>query len=285
MFIFRFISRLDKSNGNDALYSDAVHIRMSVEVLLSFGEKLMDTICHDCIAGHDICKMSALACIDVLLNIDSMAHLMNFISHHGYLSHIIESIAESDGQLCLTLSNAPQNMKHIYVYESKMSMLLRFANTHVGAELLLSNKVLDILSSMKVFDMHPDLKRKEVWDRNEFKECVPGFDCRFRQILFPALNLCDCLVSTLGTENHSVISQVMHFLFAHWDMIEIILRSGSPFSDLGLLEELSLITGIIARTFNQVRCIVNCRCSIFLFSLFFHFRKRLSLLILIQLVK
>lgn len=249
------ITRLDKSKGSEVIYSDTTHIRMSIEVLLSFGEKLMETICHDCIAGHDICKMSALACIDVLLDIDSMAHLMNFIAHHGYLSHIIESIAKNDNQLCTTLSNAPENMKYLYVYESKMSMLIRFANTHVGAELLLSNKVLDVLSCMKVFDMHPDLKRKEVWQRNELRDFLPGFDYRFRQILFPALNLCDCLVSTLGTENYSVISQVMHFLFSHWDMIEIILRSGSPFSDLGLLEELSLITGVIARTFNQVRYI------------------------------
>ncbi|XP_075154690.1 nuclear pore complex protein Nup205 [Haematobia irritans] len=245
------ITRLDKSRGNDTIYSDTTHIKMAIEVLLSFGDKLMETICHDCIAGHDICKMSALACIDVLLDIDSMAHLMNFIAHHGYLSHIIESIAKSDNQLCSTLSNAPENMKCLYVYESKMSMLLRFANTHIGAELLLSNKVLDVLSNMKVLDKHPDLKRKEVWQRNEMREFVPAFDYRFRQILFPALNVCDCLISTLGTENYSVLSQVMHFLFSHWDMIEIILRSGSPFSDLGLLEELSLITGVIARTFNQ----------------------------------
>ncbi|XP_061392742.1 nuclear pore complex protein Nup205-like [Musca vetustissima] len=245
------VTRLDKSKVNGVEYSDVTHIRMSLEVLLSFGEKLMETICHDCIAGHDICKMTALACIDVLLDIDSMSHLMNFVAHHGYLSHIIESIAKSDNQLCSTLANVPENMKYLYVYESKMSMLIRFANTHIGAELLLSNKILEILSGMKVFDMHPDLKRKELWQQNQTRDFVPAFDYRFRQILFPALNLCDCLVSTLGTENYSVISQVMHFLFSHWDMIEIILRSSSPFSDLGLLEELSLITGVIARTFNQ----------------------------------
>lgn len=218
---------------------------------MSFGEKLMEIICHDCIAGHDICKMSALACIDVLLEIDSMSNFMNFIASHGYLSHIIESLVKSDDQLCNTLTSVPENIKHLYVYESKMSMLLCLARTHMGAELLLSNKVLEGLSSMKVFDMHPDLKRKEVWHRNEDMDFIPAIDARFRQILFPALNLCDSLLTTLGTENYSVISQVTHFLLSHCDMVEIVLRSGSPFSDLGLLQELSFLTGIIARTFNQ----------------------------------
>ncbi|XP_023291874.2 nuclear pore complex protein Nup205 [Lucilia cuprina] len=246
-----YITRLDKSSGNDYMSSDSTYIRMAVEVILQFGEKLIEIICHDCVAGHEICKMSALACIDVLLDIDTMSGIMNFISHHGYLSHIVESLAKSDEELCNTLSNIPENMKYLYVYESKMSMLLRLANTHAGAELLLSNKVLDVLSSMRVFDMHPDFKRRQEWHQNDLQEFVPRVDTRYRQILFPALNLCDCLVTTLGTENYSVISQVMHFLLSHCDMIEIVLRSGSPFSDVGLLQEVSFIIGIIARTFSQ----------------------------------
>ncbi|KAM7343656.1 nuclear pore complex protein Nup205 [Cochliomyia hominivorax] len=246
-----FVTRLDKTQTSDYLSSDSTYIRMAVEVILQFGEKLIEIICHDCVAGHEICKMSALACIDVLLDIDTMFGIMNFISHHGYLSHIVESLAKSDEELCNTLCNIPENMKYIYVYESKMSMLLRLANSHAGAELLLSNKVLDVLSSMRVFDMHPDLQGRQDWQQVETHEFVPRVDTRYRQILFPALNLCDCLVTTLGTENYSVISQVMHFLLSHCDMIEIVLRSGSPFSDIGLLQEVSFITGIIARTFSQ----------------------------------
>lgn len=195
--------------------------------------------------------MSALACIDILLEIN-IPGVMNFISHHGYLSHIIESLAKSDDALCNTLLNIPENMKYVYVYESKMSVLLRLAKTRSGAELLLSNKILDVFSGMKVFDMHPEFKQKKEWFEKNDGEFVPPVDNRYRQILFPALNLCDCLITTLGTENYSLISQLMHFLLCHCEMIEIVLRSGSPFSDIGLLQEVAFVTGLIARIFHPV---------------------------------
>lgn len=76
-------------------------------------------------------------------------------------------------------------------------------------------------------------------------------DLRYQQILFPALSLCDVILSTLGPENYSAITQVVHFLLSHGDMIEIVLRAGTPFLSVGLLQELAAITGLIARTANQ----------------------------------
>lgn len=80
---------------------------------------------------------------------------------------------------------------------------------------------------------------------------MPPVDQRYQQILFPALSLCDIVLSTLGPENRSAIAQVVSFLLSHGDMIEIVLRAGTPFLSIGLLEELSAITGLIARTANQ----------------------------------
>lgn len=59
------------------------------------------------------------------------------------------------------------------------------------------------------------------------------------------------ILSTLGPENYSAITQIVHFLLSHGDMIEIVLRAGTPFLSVGLLQELSAITGLIARTANQ----------------------------------
>lgn len=65
------------------------------------------------------------------------------------------------------------------------------------------------------------------------------------------MNLCDVILSTLGPENHSTISQIINFLLSHGDMIEIVLRAGTPTLKNGLLQELSAITGLIARAANQ----------------------------------
>lgn len=65
---------------------------------------------------------------------------------------------KSDRQLCHILETVPDNMKALYVYESKMAMLGRVASSFNGASLLLEHKALGVLSQMKVYDMHPDFQ-------------------------------------------------------------------------------------------------------------------------------
>lgn len=234
-------------------------IQMAVEVFTSFGDKLIDILCHDCISGQDICKMLSLACIDSLLHLDSMTNFINFISKRGYLAHLIDSLYKSDTHLCEVLTSFPNNMRALYVYESKMAMLSRVASTHIGAELLVEDKLLGVLSSMKVYDLHPDFQINYQQQNSAMEDdtFVPAVDKRFQQILFPALNICDVILSTLGVANRSAVSQIIHFLLSHGDMIEIVLRAGTPFMNLGMLQELSAITGLIARTNNQVSFFSN----------------------------
>lgn len=80
---------------------------------------------------------------------------------------------------------------------------------------------------------------------------MPPVEQRYQQILHPAFSLCDIVLSTLGPENRSAIAQVVYVLLSHGDMIEMVLRAGTPFLSVGLLEELAAITGLIARTANQ----------------------------------
>uniref|UniRef100_A0A1B0A9W8 Nuclear pore complex protein Nup205 n=1 Tax=Glossina pallidipes TaxID=7398 RepID=A0A1B0A9W8_GLOPL len=203
----QYVSRLDRSMRDTNESLDPNQLRMLVKVLSSFGDKLMQIICHDCITGHDICKMLALACIDVILEIEAMTNFMDFIDKRGYLPHIVESLLKSNEELCRILNDIPENMKCLYVYESKMSMLLYLANSYVGAEMLLSNKVLEVLASMTVFNLHPDLRRTEIWQGQGLSNFISPIDVRFRQILFPALHLCDSL-ETVSLRNLEFINDV-----------------------------------------------------------------------------
>lgn len=249
-----YVSRLDRSimkkNSEEQEVDDANNqIEMAVEILQSFGDKLIDILCHDCTGGHDVCKMLALSCIDMLLDIDTMSQFIHFVSTRGYLAHIIDSLVKQDQKLCRVLDNQPENLKALYVYESKMAMLSRFGSSYMGAELLLEHSAIGILSQMKVFDLHPDFQVSSFNDTDT--AFMPPIDVRYQQILFPALNLCDVILLTLGPENHSVITQITHFLLSHSDMIEIVLRAGTPSLNNGLLQELAGITGLIARAANQ----------------------------------
>ena len=250
-----YVSRLDRTimrRNQDSDADDDINsqIEMAVEILQSFGDKLIDVLCHDCTGGHDVVKMLALACIDLLLDIDNITQFIHFVSSRGYLAHIIDSLLKTDPKLCRVLDNQPENLKALYVYESKMAMLSRFAGSYIGAELLLEHRVIGVLSQMKVFDLHPDFQVANFM-RQSGNSFVPPIDARYQQILFPALSLCDVILLTLGPENQSVITQITHFLLSHADIIEIVLRAGTPTMNLGLLQELSAITGLIARVANQ----------------------------------
>lgn len=236
-------------------YMSSNQTQMAIEVFHSFGDKLMDILCHDCITGQDICKMLSFACIESMLHLDSMTNFVNFLSNRGYLAHLIDGLYKSDTTLNEILKNSPKNMKALYVYESKMAMFSRVASTHSGAELLVEEKLLAVLSSMKVYDLHPDFQIHYRKQRNTTdEECfVPNVDKRFQQILLPAFNICDVIISTLGVSNILAVSQIIHFLLSHAEIIEIVLRAATPSMNVGVLQELSAITGLIARTNNQVR--------------------------------
>lgn len=80
--------------------------------------------------------MLALACIGVFVKIEMMTNFISFIDNRGHLVQVFESLLKSNEKLCRTLSNIPEKKKCLYVYESKMSMLLRLENTYKGAEVL-----------------------------------------------------------------------------------------------------------------------------------------------------
>lgn len=251
-----YVSRLDRTimrRRNGSGYSDEddanSRIEMAVEILQTFGDKLVDILCHDSTGAHDVVKMLALASVNLLLDIDTMTQFINFISTRGYLAHIIDSLHKTDYRLQRILDAKPENLKALYVYEAKMAMLAKFAASHVGAELLLEHRVIGVLSQMKVFDLHPDFQIMDMRDDDD--AFIPPISNRYQQLLFPALNLCDVILMTLGSDNQSALMQVTHFLLSHSDIVEIVLRAGTPSMSVGLLKELSALTGLIARTSSQ----------------------------------
>lgn len=209
-------------------------------------------MCRDCVIGHDVCKMLAMSCFVSALEFNNIQSVLQLFANRGYLANVIENLEKSDQDLCLIVSDSIKNIKALYVYESHMALLLRFANCSMGAEMLLSAKLLSVLSKMRVFDLHPNFQGF-VNSQNAISEFLPAVNNRFRQIFFPAIQLCNAIISTLGMDNLSAISQIANFLFSHFEITEFILRTGLSHSDLGIMNELSMVTGIIARVMRKVQ--------------------------------
>ena len=70
---------------------------------------------------------------------------------------------------------------------------------------------------------------------------------RYQQVIFPVLKLCQAVMASLGSENRSASTQILHFLTSHECIIRVGLHYSNLFSLAGL-QELSLLTGVISRS-------------------------------------
>ncbi|VEN41265.1 unnamed protein product [Callosobruchus maculatus] len=243
-----FVSRLDSSRISTQ--NKGLQLPFSSDVLTSFGDKLIEVTCQDCIGGQEICKILAMSTISHLITVTGNMNWVMYIAGRGYLKHIIYSIRDSDVELRDMLEPQAESIKPLYLYMAKVFLLEKIASTKLGAELLLEQKLLTVFSNMAVFTYHPEITK--AWQVEEILEdFLPPTEQKFLQIWTPTLNICNTVLTTLGTENHSAVAQIMYFVLNHLDSIELVLRSGSPDISAMFLRELALVTSVLARTANN----------------------------------
>ncbi|KAK0157412.1 hypothetical protein PV328_011157 [Microctonus aethiopoides] len=242
-----YINQLDNSLYRSLSVNERSHRYATIQVINGFGDKLMDIVCHNCSGGHDVCKMLALSCLDKILELDCDNTWIVYLSSRGYMKHLIDGLIESNNLLISMLQPDPTTLRPLYLYEAKMAAFCRMASSRLGAESLLENKILSCLSSMSVFDQHPDIHVGFEVNNTSF---LPSIGQRYQQILLPAMYLCDALLTTLGTENQSCAIQVCGFIQSHRDTIEMILRNVTSQSNNLFLNQVACITGVIARSAN-----------------------------------
>ncbi|XP_034945477.1 nuclear pore complex protein Nup205 [Chelonus insularis] len=244
---YNYVSQLDHSLYRSLTIHEKSHRYSTIQVINAFGDKLMDIVAHNCSGGHDVCKMLALSCLDKILELDCDNSWIIYLSSRGYLKHMIDSLLESDNLLRSILQPEPSTLRPLYLYEAKIATFCRMAASRLGAESLLESKILSCLSSMSVFDQHPDI---QISFKESTESFLPSLGQRYQQILLPALYLCDALLTTLGTENQSCAIQVCGFIQSHRDAVEIILRNAMPHFNNLFLNQVSCLTGVIARSAN-----------------------------------
>ncbi|XP_057651912.1 nuclear pore complex protein Nup205 [Diorhabda carinulata] len=243
-----FVTRLDSSKLS--ITEEKMPLEFSTEVLSSFGDKLIEIICQDCIGGQEICKILAMSGFTHLMLISGNINWMLHLSSRGYLKHIIQSIEDSNNELRNILEPQAESIKPLYLYSAKMLLLARVAGTKMGSELLLEQKLLTVFSNMSVFSFHPEISK--IWQADDILEdFLPPLEQKYLQLWLPTLHICNAILTTLGTENQSAVAQIMFFLLSHLDVVELILRSGCPDLSPMSLKELSLLTSIFARTANN----------------------------------
>uniref|UniRef100_A0A671U6I7 Nucleoporin 205 n=1 Tax=Sparus aurata TaxID=8175 RepID=A0A671U6I7_SPAAU len=218
--------------------------RENLAIIESYGKALMEVVCRDACDGHEISRMLALAVLDRILSIDRQNQWLVYVCNSGYLRSLVESLRQDDVALQSLLTPQPPLLKPLYIYESKMALLTRVAKTGQGAVELLRCGLVAQLIECQVFDMVPDSDAHRVMrDPSGF---IPSPMDRYRQILLPTLRLFQVILTSTTMNHQQGAAQVLQWLIVHADTIQSLLRCQEL--SMGVLQELSLLTGIISKT-------------------------------------
>ncbi|KAJ7329960.1 hypothetical protein JRQ81_016134 [Phrynocephalus forsythii] len=219
--------------------------RENMAIIESYGSALMEVVCRDACDGHEIGRMLALALLDRIVSVDKQQQWLLYLSNSGYLKVLVESLADDDLKLQSLLTPQPPLLKALYTYESKMAFLTKVAKIQQGARELLRSGVIVRLAQCQVYDMRPEIDQQGIFGMREPPVFIPAPIERYRQILLPALQLCQIILTSSMAQHAQAAGQVLQFLISHSDTIQVILRCQEV--SAGSLQELALLTGIISK--------------------------------------
>ncbi|XP_012877002.1 PREDICTED: nuclear pore complex protein Nup205 [Dipodomys ordii] len=219
--------------------------RENIAIIESYGAALMEVVCRDACDGHEIGRMLALALLDRIVSVDKQQQWLLYLSNSGYLKVLVDSLVEDDRNLQSLLTPQPPLLKALYTYESKMAFLTRVAKIQQGSLELLRSGVIVRLAQCQVYDMRPETDPHGVFGVRDPPMFIPTPVDRYRQILLPALQLCQVILTSSMAQHLQAAGQVLQFLISHSDTIQAILRCQDV--SAGSLQELALLTGIISK--------------------------------------
>ncbi|KAF8130340.1 nucleoporin Nup186/Nup192/Nup205 [Boletus edulis] len=232
----------------------------TLSVMKNVMERLVSTISRDAIDGTEVWKTVAF------MLLDSLAHLCRADKSRTLVS-FVRGLKEAEMHLQYVLKPDPDDLNPLYVYEAKMSLFTRMAQTRSGAERLLEAQILPILSQCEYLDTRPE-EDQSFMDQDSF---LPRAIQRYHQLFMPALQLVVAMLASLGTKHTTANNQALEFLSSHRDTIYIeeihllVSLSGSLLSLVPKSELLTMNTGFGgihgAILGLAARCLGNGRCS------------------------
>ncbi|KAF8525593.1 nucleoporin Nup186/Nup192/Nup205 [Hysterangium stoloniferum] len=203
---------------------------------------LVSLISTDAIDGTEVWKTVSFTLLDALVGLSRLEkphRVLNILTRKGYLPNFIQGIKDVDLHLQSVLRPDPDNLNTLYVYEAKMALLIRIAQTQTGAEKLLENRVLHMLANCDFIEAQPEADQSFI-DCNSF---LPSAVYRYYQMLLPALELVNSIVATLGTASQAG-PQTLQFLFMHRETFLISLREVAPIPTLQQIRAIHLLISI-----------------------------------------
>ncbi|KAI0317152.1 nucleoporin Nup186/Nup192/Nup205 [Amylostereum chailletii] len=222
----------------------------SLVVMKPVAERLVAAICRDAVDGTEVWKTVAFMLLDCLVYLsrdDKQSTILNVLVRHGFLSNFVRDLQESDLRLQAVLKPDPDDLNALYVYEAKMSLLIRIAQSRLGADRLLDSRLLATLGQCDFLDAQP-VSDQAFIDHDSF---LPSAVQRYHQLFLPALQLVNAMIATLGPRHTTAVSQALEFLSSHRDTVVIMLKNETEEISLSVLDEIHLLVVLCAAVYPQ----------------------------------
>ncbi|KAI0744751.1 nucleoporin Nup186/Nup192/Nup205 [Earliella scabrosa] len=218
-------------------------IMSSISILKPAMERLIAIVSRDAIDGTEVWKTVAFMLLDSLVRLsrwEKHSSSLAALARQGFLGGFVRGLKESDLLLQAVLKPDPDDLNPLYVYEAKMSLLVRMAQTRQGAERLLEARVLPILADCDYLDARPEADQAFL-DRDSF---LPSAVQRYHQLFMPALQLVSGMLLSLGPKHTTATNHALQFLSSHRDTAVLLLKNEVDELSLSVMEEIRLLVSL-----------------------------------------
>ncbi|KAI9473490.1 MAG: nucleoporin Nup186/Nup192/Nup205 [Benjaminiella poitrasii] len=212
--------------------------------ITSNNTKLLNIICSDAVDGLDIWKTTAYIALDALntmaLNANSYV-VQSFVIEKNFLQYTIDMIRNDDAALSNLVEQTDAPLLPLYIFEARMSILLRLAMNPKGAELLYNHRIFEIFGQcqfMKAQQHDSTLADMDIDSTFELTE-------RYQQLIMPTLKLIIAILCSFDGKNDQVLLKTESWARRQQSALVNILTYKRRKITLTLLEQLKLVTTIL----------------------------------------
>ncbi|KAG8908999.1 hypothetical protein FRB99_000102 [Tulasnella sp. 403] len=214
----------------------------TLNIVNKFVDRIVPVVCRDAADGSEVWKTVAFTFLDALVQLSRVEkehHVLRVMAREGFLKNFVHSLKSADADMMAVLKPDPDNLNPLYVYEAKMALLIRVAQTRQGANKLADCRIFGLLTHCDFLDARPQNDHAFL----DFDSFLPSAVERYHQIIIPTLELTVSILSAVGPL--SVVSkQALDFLMAHRSTILVLLSDRWDELTLSMLRELQLLVAL-----------------------------------------
>ncbi|KAI8888214.1 hypothetical protein K501DRAFT_240949 [Backusella circina FSU 941] len=213
-----------------------------MDQVTSRGGELLDAICSDAINVLNVWKTTAFIALDAL---NTMALKLNnnsvqqFLIEKNFLQYTIETIRNDDSVLSTLLEQIDAPLQPLYIFEAKMSILLKLATNANGAQLLVDNRIFEVLGHCHFIRA----QQQDLTTIQLYSDSSSELMNRYNQLLIPTLKLISAILICLGSMNDTVLSRAEEWARRQQTALVNVLKEKT--TTITSLEKLKLVTTIV----------------------------------------